>query len=38
MVVNGYGQFFLGGFLADHVLIQVFLDLQGLGDLVRQSR
>ena len=37
VVVDRYGQLLLGGVLADHVLIQVFLQLQRLGKLVRRS-
>jgi hypothetical protein len=35
MVVDRHGQLFLGGILPDHVLIEIFLDLEGLRDPVR---
>jgi hypothetical protein len=33
MVVYGNGEFLFGGFLPNHILVQEFLNLKGLGDL-----
>src|SRR5215467_14042822 len=35
VIVDGHGQLLLGGLLPDHVLVEMFLDFQGLGELMR---
>jgi len=37
VIVDGDCQFFLGGFLPYDVLIQVLLDFERLGDLMRET-
>jgi len=37
VVVDGDGELLFGGFLADHVLIEEFLNFERLGDLVGRS-
>jgi len=38
VVIDCHRELFLGGFLADYVLIQELLDFQGFGKLVRIAR